>query len=145
MSRKRPFTEEQIRILEQNPYTHSVSSNRIVFTLEFKQFFLDQVNQYHKTSKTILREAGYDLSFFSDSNIDQIRKIIIHEAKSSTGLKAPRGLNSEQRTAVFEAKNLAAQRTDTSIKELQERIVYLEKQVEFLKKISNIRKPSDLL
>lgn len=145
MSRKFPFTEEQMRILEQNPYTHTVFPNRIVFTLEFKQFFIDQVNTHHKTTKSIMKEAGYDLSLFSDSNLDYIRKTVINEAKSDTGLKAPKGLTAEQRTAAFEAKNLAVQRTDISIKELQERIVYLEKQVEFLKKISNIRKPSTLL
>ena len=39
MSKKVPFTEEQLRVLELNPYTYSVSSNRITFTLEFKKFF----------------------------------------------------------------------------------------------------------
>ena len=39
MSKKIPFTEEQIHVLEQNPYTHSIGPNHISFTLEFKQFF----------------------------------------------------------------------------------------------------------
>ena len=43
MSKEHPFTEEQIRILEANPYTHSVTPNALKFTLEFKQFFYDQV------------------------------------------------------------------------------------------------------
>ena len=67
-----------------------------------------------------------------------MRKRILKEADSERGLRPPRGLSTEQRIAAFEAKDLSMQRTDTSIKELQERIVYLEKQVEFLKKISNI-------
>ena len=37
MSKKVPFTEEQLRVLELNPYTYSASSNRITFTLEFKK------------------------------------------------------------------------------------------------------------
>lgn len=44
------------------------------------------------------------------------------------------GLSTEQQLAAFEAKDLSTQKTDASIKELQERIVHLEKQVEFLKK-----------
>lgn len=41
MSRKVKFTEEQINLLSQNPYTHLVNKNRIVFTLEFKEFFVE--------------------------------------------------------------------------------------------------------
>lgn len=59
---------------------------------------------------------------------------ILDEADSERGLRPPRGLSTEQQLAAFEAKDLSAQKTDASIKELQERIVYLEKQVEFLKK-----------
>ena len=42
MPRNNPYTDEQIRILSQNPYTHAVSENRISFTIEFKQFFYEQ-------------------------------------------------------------------------------------------------------
>lgn len=138
-----PFTEKQIHELETNKYTHSVSENQIVFTLEFKQFFLDQVVKYHKTAPAILREAGYDTSIFTRSHIDSIRKRILQEANSETGLKPPRGLSTEEKIAAFEAKNLAKQSMKVSIKELQEKVVYLEKQVEFLKKISHLRDPKD--
>lgn len=141
MARKIPFTEEQIHILEQNKFTHSVTPNRIVFTLEFKQFFVDQIRNHNKTAPAALIAAGYDISMFTRSTIDSLRRKILIEADSETGLKPPRGLSSEERIRAFEDKNLSQQRTDTSIKELQERIVMLEKQVEFLKKISLIRNP----
>lgn len=139
MARKNPFTEEQIRVLEQNKFTHHVSPNRIVFTLEFKEFFMEQRTIHKKSAPAILKEAGYDISFFSRGNIDSIRRHIVDEAESDSGLKTPRGLSSEQKIAAFEAKNLAQQRTEVTIKEMQERIVHLEKQVEFLKKTSRIR------
>lgn len=139
MSRKNPYTQEQMTILEQNKYTHSVSKNRIVFTLEFKEFFVDQARNHNMTAPAILEAAGYDLSYFSRKNIDKIRYSILHEADSETGLKPPRGLSSEEKIKEFEAKDLAAQKTDATIKELQEHIVHLEKQIEFLKKISHIR------
>lgn len=137
MSKRNPYTQEQIQILQQNKYTHSVTEHKLSFTLEFKQFFMDQVNQ-GKTAPTILREAGYDTSFFTRGTIDSIRKRILTEAASETGLQPPKGLSTEERIAAFEKKNLDKQRTETSIKEMQERIVLLEKQVEFLKKISQL-------
>ena len=138
MSKKIPFTEEQIRVLELNPYTYSVDSNRITFTLEFKKFFVDQIRNHQKTTPEVLKTAGYDPSWFAQGCKSSLRKRILKEADSERGLRPPRGLSTEQRIAAFEAKDLSMQRTDTSIKELQDRIVYLEKQVEFLKKISNI-------
>lgn len=139
MARKIPFTDEQIHILEQNMYTHSVSPQRISFTLEFKQFFLDQCRNHRKSTIEIFKAAGYDISFFSRDNLDAIKAHILKEADSETGLRVPKGLSTEQKTAAFEAKDLSKQKTDATIKELQERVVHLEKQVEFLKKISHIR------
>ena len=122
MSKKVPFTEEQLRVLELNPYTYSVSSNRITFTLEFKKFFVDQIRNHRKTTPEVLKAAGYDPSWFAQGCKSSLR----------------RRISTEQQLAAFEAKDLSTQKTDASIKELQERIVHLEKQVEFLKKISNI-------
>ena len=116
MSKKVPFTEEQLRVLELNPYTYSVSSNRITFTLEFKKFFVDQIRNHRKTTPEVLKAAGYDPSWFAQGCKSSLRRRILEEADSEQGLRPPRGLSTEQ----------------------QERIVHLEKQVEFLKKISNI-------
>ncbi len=71
----------------------------------------------------------------ADANL---RRRILEEADSERGLRAPRGLSTAEQIAAFESKNLSKQKTEASIKELQERIVHLEKQVEFLKKTSNI-------
>ena len=58
MSKKVPFTEEQLRVLELNPYTYSVSSNRITFTLEFKKFCADVFLKKEILSKDfVLHEA----------------------------------------------------------------------------------------
>ncbi len=74
MSRKVRFTEEQINLLSQNPYTHFVNENRIVFTVEFKEFFVDQMKNNGMTTRKILRAAGYDSSFFTRHNLDALRK-----------------------------------------------------------------------
>lgn len=119
MSKKVPFTEEQLRVLELNPYTYSVSSNRITFTLEFKKFFVDQIRNHRKTTPEVLKAAGYDPSWFAQGCKSSLRRRILEEADSEQGLRPPRGLSTEQQLAAFEAKDLSTQKTDASIKELQ--------------------------
>lgn len=138
MGKKHPFTEEQICALEANPYTHSVTPNALKFTLEFKEFFYDQVVNQRKTTPKVLKAAGYDPGMFTRANLDSIRRSILREAASSGGLRPPTGLSKIEKLEVFEKKNLELQRTSTSIKELQERILHLEKQVELLKKKERI-------
>lgn len=139
MSKKITFTDEQVNILAQNPYTHAVNNNRIVFTLEFKKFFAEQMSVHGMSTSKIFTLAGYDPSFFTKASKDEFRKRIRTELNSETGLKPPRGLSQAERTKVFSEKDLSKQRTNTSIKELQDRVVYLEQQIEFLKKISNLK------
>lgn len=141
MAKTVPFTNEQVHELERNPFTHSVTPDRIVFTLEFKIFFLDQIQNHGLSTKKALMAAGYHPEWFTLSGRDALRKRILDEARSEKGLQPPKGLSTEQKIAAFEAKNLSGQKTDVSIREMQERIVHLEKQVEFLKKISNITMP----
>lgn len=139
MPRNNKLTEAQIEVLKGNPFTHSVSANRISFTVAFKQFFYDQTRIPGMTTRKIMHAAGYDPEWFSDVNLDGIRKRIMREAASPEGFKEPRGMSSAERTAAFAAKDLSRKNTDNAIKELQDRIVHLEAQIEFLKKISHIR------
>lgn len=87
MSKKVPFTEEQLRVLELNPYTYSVSSNRITFTLEFKKFFVDQIRNHRKTTPEVLKAAGYDPSWFAQGCKSSLRRRILEEADSEQGLR----------------------------------------------------------
>lgn len=140
MAKNTPFTAEQILTLSQNPYTHSVTENRISFTTEFKKFFAEQVKIPGMTTKKIFSAAGYDPEWFSKGCLDAIRYQILKEANSPEGFKDPRGLSNIEKTKQFAQKDLSKQNTDQAVKELQDRIVHLESQLEFLKKISHIRK-----
>ena len=139
MARNKQFTEAQIETLKGNPFTHSVSANRISFTVAFKQFFYDQTKIPGMTTRKIMSAAGYDPEWFSNDNLSAIRRRIMNEAASPEGFKEPPGMTSAERTAAFAAKDLSRKNTDNAIKELQDRIVHLEAQIEFLKKISHIR------
>lgn len=141
--RERVYSEEQIKILEQNPYTHSVTPYTLVLTLEFKQFFMSKVNEPGMTCPKILRAAGYDTTFLKRSYFDSLRKKILTEAASSEGLKPPRGLSQTEKIRAFAKKDLERQKASTSIRELQDRVVHLEQQIEFLKKISSTLHPPE--
>lgn len=143
MARKTPYTDEQIQILSQNPYTHAVSPHRVAFTIEFKKFFVEQTRITGMTTKKIFLAAGYDPDLFTKGALDGIRRTIFNEAKSSEGFKPGRGLSCAEKTAQFAAKDLARQSTEASIKELQDRIVHLEHQIAFLKKTHHIREQAE--
>ncbi|HIQ98108.1 MAG TPA: hypothetical protein IAB23_00245 [Candidatus Scybalocola faecavium] len=143
MSRTTPFTQEQIKILESNPYTHHVTSNNIVYTVAFKEFFFKQMSIPGMTTRKIMLAAGYDPSFFTRASLDALRKRIRKEASSPKGFSDPRGLSSQERIQQFAEKDLSKQRTDKSIQQMQQRIVHLEYQLEFLKKTLQVRSRKD--
>ena len=128
MSRKIPFTDEQIQVLQQNPFTHSVTPNAIVFTLAFKQMFYEQTKVPGMSTRKIMLKAGYDPTWFTKTGLDHIRRSILQQAASPEGLRPPRGLSPAEKTKLFEEKDLSRQRTDTTIRQMQDRIVHLENQ-----------------
>lgn len=130
--RSESFTQEQIEILRQNPYTEWISEKRIHFTMEFKLFALKEI-QNGLTSIKIFKKAGYDPAILNKQRMYSAIKNIKREAASPEGLKPPRGT---KRAEQFAKEELSKKKNSTAIKELQERIVYLEQEIEFLKKIS---------
>ena len=136
MARK-PFTEEQLKELRMNPYTHSVTPKVIKFTVEFKEFLYNELKKEGMTTRKVFEAAGYNTEWFTKQTLDSVRRTVRKEAESPTGFKPPTGLSSRKKTELFQQKDLSKQKTDQSIKELQERIVNLEQQLEFLKKISH--------
>jgi transposase len=53
------FTDEQIYILQQNPYVKAVSKKGITYTEEFKRIYISE-SEKGKTSGIIFREYGFD-------------------------------------------------------------------------------------
>lgn len=130
--RYEPFTKEQIEILKHNPYTALISETRIYFTMEFKLFALKEI-QNGLNSIKIFEKAGYEPTVLSKQRMYSTIKNIKREAASPEGLRPPRGTKQAER---FAKEELSKKKNSTAIKELQERIVYLEQEIEFLKKIS---------
>lgn len=127
---KIPFTDEQIKLLRDNPYTFNVTQNTLYLTKEFKELFYKEY-QNGKLPRQILEEHGYLQSILGDSRIWGIASSVKKEAKRPEGFSEGSA-----------SKRVAPDPGDTpeaSIRHLQHEVNYLRQEVEFLKKISSIR------
>lgn len=129
---KIPFTKEQKEVLERNPFTLSVNDYQIRFTLEFKKFLLSERENNRTPWKEIFRKAGYDSDIFTKSRMDAIVRNIRKEAQS------PKGLHETTSSKVLQ-KDDERKQTKKAIKELQEEVIRLQQQIEFLKKIQMLK------
>lgn len=125
------YTKKQQKELEKNPYTYKATENRIFFTKEFKKVFWIKYNA-GMSPRAILKELGYDLSYFSQSQIDNIVQHL--RKKSIAGEEFSEGYAKEKRP------NIKLPKPDTSletIQQMQNEITYLKQEIEFLKKVSD--------
>lgn len=127
----RTFTEAQIKKLEKNPYTYKVTSKRLFFTAKFKEDFWIRY-QAGSAPRKIMSELGYDLSLFTQKQIDNYVQRIKHEALSGNGFKE--GQKRERRMPISETEEKELS-TPQSMERMQNELLYLRQEVEFLKKI----------
>lgn len=128
MTRKRKlFTEQEIEILKQNPFTASVSESQIRFTVEFKKFLLSDREKNGTPWKEVFRKAGYDPEVLGKNRIERAVERIREEAAS------PRGLRETVAKNHYSKANERVQ-TKKAIRQLQEEVLRLQQQIDFLKK-----------
>ena len=127
----RTFTQEQIKKLKKNPYTFKVTTNKLYFTVKFKEAFWTSY-QAGNAPRKIMADLGYDLSMFTQKQIDNYVQRIKKEALSGNGFRE--GENRDRRVPMK-----ATQENDLSspqsIERMQNELLYLRQEVEFLKKI----------
>ncbi len=125
------YTPKQIKKLEANPYTLKVTKNKLYFTIKFKEDFWINY-QAGNAPRKILSDLGYDLEYFGQKQIDSIVQRIKKEALSGNGFRE--GENRERRIPV-KATNREELSSTQSIERMQNELLYLRQEVEFLKKI----------
>lgn len=133
---RKPFTNEQMLMLRQNPYTYSVSQFQLNFTKEFKEIFYSQY-QEGELPRKILADHGYDPAVLGERRVWSISSHIreqynkygsFHEGSHTSGKEDP--ATQPRDTPVSEKEEL---------KRLRHELDYLKQEVEFLKKISAAR------
>ncbi len=125
------YTPKQIKKLEANPYTLKVTKNKLYFTIKFKEEFWINY-QAGNAPRKILSDLGYDLEYFGQKQIDSIVQRIKKEALSGNGFRE--GENRERRIPM-KATNREELSSPQSIERMQNELLYLRQEVEFLKKI----------
>lgn len=133
MSTKKKFTEEEIKLLQSNPNIVTVSASKLTYSLAFKQMAVEKASK-GMTSVKIFTQAGLGLELMGKPRIYAAMKSFKREATSADGLQEPHGKSKEARMAAFAKNDLTKKQTKTAIRELQNKVIHLEQQIEFLKK-----------
>lgn len=81
---RRKFTEEEIRILVDNPYTYRVTDTTIRFTLAFKEEFLKRYKEGF-SPKQIVKDLGYSVDILGARRVEGLRDHIVKESLSEAG------------------------------------------------------------
>ena len=64
------FSEEQIKLLKQNPYVKRVSSKSITYTDEFKRLFIEEYLRGN-LPRIIFQNAGFDIQMIGIKRYEQ--------------------------------------------------------------------------
>lgn len=122
------YTQKQIKELSENIYTFKVDDKRIFFSIEFKKIFWTKY-QAGMSPRAILKDLNYDLDFFTQGQVDNIVQRVKKEALTGDFTE---GYSRNNRMKIKEPPNDI---TPQNIKQMQNELLYLRQEVDFLKKV----------
>ncbi len=129
MKNTRFYTPQEKIELEANPYTFRVTDTRIYYTLAFKKYALANIKKPDMTVKKVFENAGYRTDLLTDNAMRKAIARFKREAESEEGLQEP---------APPKKSSKSKDSKDSQIKDLEQRIVILEQQLDFLKKTRHL-------
>ena len=127
---ERIYREANKRV-EKNPYVFKVTKHKLYYTAKFKEDFWVSY-QAGNTPRKILRDFGFDINIFGQKQIDSLVQHIKKQALSGKGFTE--GEN-RQRRVPMKATSEEELSSPQSIERMQNELLYLRQEVEFLKKI----------
>ena len=125
------YTAKQIKQLEKNPYVFRVTKHKLYYTAKFKEDFWISY-QAGNSPRKILIDFGFDIDIFGQKQIDSLVQHIKKQALSGNGFSE--GEN-RQRRVPMKATSEEELSSPQSIERMQNELLYLRQEVEFLKKI----------
>ena len=134
MSIKKIFTPEEVEILKANPYSWKVYNDKITYTHEFKEAFWELSLQGYSGTEAF-RKLGYDPKILGAERIHNTTKRIRKQGKSPEGLRKKPSQWMRVTRKRFKAADLEKMSHKEASKRMQQEIIYLQQQVEFLKKV----------
>ena len=133
---KKTFTPEEQRILAENPNTYHVTSTRLYLTLDAKQRILEMTEKNYPYTK-IMKELGYNLDIIDMTRAHGLVWHVKKEAQSEQGLHEGYVRTKGKRLSDEDIKCLST--NPESFGKLINELSYLRQEVDFLKKISQIK------
>ena len=125
------YTAKQIKQLEKNPYVFKVTKHKLYYTAKFKEDFWISY-QAGNSPRKILTDFGFDINIFGQKQIDSLVQHIKKQALAGNGFTE--GENRQRRVSM-KATSEEELSSPQSIKRMQNELLYLRQEVEFLKKI----------
>ena len=125
------YTPKQIKELEKNPYVYKATKHKLYYTAKFKEDFWIRY-QAGDTPRKILLDFGFDLEMFGQKQIDSLVQHIKRQALSGNGFSE--GENRTKRVSIKATRGEELS-SPQSIERMQNELLYLRQEVEFLKKI----------
>ena len=122
------YTQKQIKELKSNPYTLQVDDKRIFFTIDFKKVFWTKY-QAGMSPRAIFKELNYNLDYFGQKQIDSIVQRVKKEALAG---EFTEGYVRKNRIKIKEPPDDI---NPQNIKQMQNELLYLRQEVDFLKKV----------
>ena len=126
------FSENDIKMLKDNPYILKISEKSITYADEFKEKFIELYNK-GKMPTEIFRMCEIYPEIIGKKRIDTFSERVKNKIKANKLLEDERKTNSGRPKTRKLSK-------DEEIQHLKHKIKYQEQQIEFLKKISFIEK-----
>jgi hypothetical protein len=136
MNKKKAFTPEEQRILAENPNTYHVTRTMLSLTLEAKKRILEMTEKNYPYAK-IMKELGYNLDIIGMSRAHGLVWHVKKEAQSELGLHEGYVRTKGKRLSDEDIKGLPT--NPESFGKLINELSYLRQEVEFLKKISQVK------
>lgn len=125
------YTPKQIKELEKNPYVYRATKHKLYYSAKFKEDFWISY-QAGNAPRKILSDFGFDLDIFGQKQIDSLVQRIKKQALAGNGFSE--GENRTKRVPM-KATREEEQSAPQSIERMQNELLYLRQEVEFLKKI----------
>lgn len=122
------FSEEQIKLLQENPCVKRISDKSITYTDEFKRFFIEEYLKGN-SPKSIFQNAGFDISIIGVKRYEQAagRWIRAYRKDGIVGLRDTRAENSGRPSTKPLSKDAIIARQEDKIRLLEEQIALLKK------------------
>lgn len=125
------YTPKQMKELEKNPYVFKATKHKLYYTAKFKEAFWISY-QAGNAPRAILKDFGFDIEIFGQKQIDSLVQNIKKQALSGNGFTEGENRTKRMPRKATEEEELSAPQ---SIERMQNELLYLRQEVEFLKKI----------